>query len=405
MDQVESEAELAARRSGWTVQTGAWQPRRPAFWAFAALLLLCALPLVDEISRLLAERPLEVVASVLLLVPYGLPLAFLVHRLDVYEREPLSIMVAAVLWGALAAVGIALAFNGLGLDLLLELTGDPDFVGAWGPALTVPLVEEGAKLLGLLLLVRLARRELDDVLDGFVWGAMVGVGFLLVEDVLYFVQGYIEAGGYGGLLELFVIRVLASGLYSHFLYSGLVGMGVAWWLVRRHEPLVRRALASGGLVLAGVLAHTAWNSPLLEGLLEYGIWPYAAVKGLPLLAGLVVLVRLQLLREQRWFEHLAEGFVADGTITRADLDALASLPARRRARMAAEAAGGGLAGRLMGDLQRQQLHLAMLHARLGDAAHEDVVRQRALVRATRGRLAEAIAAGPDAGLRDEPPAG
>ena len=66
--------------------------------------------------------------------------------------------------------------------------------------------------MGVILLVAIARPELDDVLDGFVWGAMVGIGFLLVEDVLYFVRAFAETGTYDTLFGIAMDDVALGAL-------------------------------------------------------------------------------------------------------------------------------------------------------------------------------------------------
>jgi RsiW-degrading membrane proteinase PrsW (M82 family) len=39
----------------------------------------------------------------------------------------------------------------------------------------------------VILIYLIARDEMDDMMDGFVYGAMVGLGFALIEDVFYFI--------------------------------------------------------------------------------------------------------------------------------------------------------------------------------------------------------------------------
>ena len=161
-----------------------------------------------------------------------------------------------------------------------------------------------------MLLISIARDELDDILDGFVWGAMVGIGFLLVEDVFYFVRAFGETGSIGPVFQMFLIRILGAGPYSHFLYTGLVGMGIAYWYVRHDVSTARRALVGAGLVLAGWGAHFFWNSPVLVNLLgdgsDIGSWVvFVTAKGLPMLIGLAIVVHLARKREERWFAGLA----------------------------------------------------------------------------------------------------
>jgi protease PrsW len=63
-----------------------------------------------------------------------------------------------------------------------------------GAPLAAPLVEELTKALGVLLLFVFLRAEFDNMRDGFIYGALVGVGFNLVEAPLYVAQGYMAHG-------------------------------------------------------------------------------------------------------------------------------------------------------------------------------------------------------------------
>ena len=159
-------------------------------------------------------------ATILLLLPYAIPVIAIIYFLDLYEREPISILVAGLLWGGIAATTLSMYTNTPLSELIFKLTGDAAFTESWSAALTAPFVEEGFKAIGLILLVSIARPELDDLLDGFVWGAMVGIGFLLVEDVFYFVRAFAATGSYGDLIGMFMIRILGAGPYSHFLVHG-----------------------------------------------------------------------------------------------------------------------------------------------------------------------------------------
>ena len=214
-------------------------------------------------------------------------------------------------------------------------------------------MEEGFKAIGVILLVSLARAEMDDILDGFIWGAMVGLGFLLVEDVFYFVRAFVQAGGsYDGLFQIFLIRIVGAGPYSHFLYTGLIGMGVAYYVTRPDLPWGRRLAVGIALCAAGVGAHFFWNSPLLAELLgDGGIFNwllYVTAKGLPMLIGLLVLIRLARRRERGWFERMTVGQVDDGTITAEEMRELGGLRARWRARRASARTRGAAGGKLKG---------------------------------------------------------
>jgi hypothetical protein len=101
-------------------------------------------------------------------------------------------------------------------EIVQKLFG-AEFARDWGAALVGPGVEELLKFLGVVVLYLIARSEFDDVLDGFVYGALVGLGFTLEEDMYYFFTHFVGAAGasdLGGLFEGFFTRVIVGGPYS-----------------------------------------------------------------------------------------------------------------------------------------------------------------------------------------------
>ena len=134
---------------------------------------------------------------------------FLVLQLDRYEHEPWQVLVAAFLWGALVATFVAAIFNSLIGEILTALVGE-----ALGEVLSTsavaPIVEETAKGFALLLLYWVLRHEFDNVLDGIVYGSLVGIGFAMTENILYFGRMY-QSEGLAGLGVLFYLRVMLGG--------------------------------------------------------------------------------------------------------------------------------------------------------------------------------------------------
>lgn len=366
----------------WGSQTGVLQRRQPAFWLFVITLVCTGLAMLSEQLAFLAGAPGAWFVTILLLIPYAIPVIAMIYFLDLYEREPLSILVAAFLWGGVVATTLSMYTNTPLGELVFKITGDADFTNTWSAALTAPFVEEGFKLLGIIVLVSIARDELDDVLDGFIWGAMVGIGFLLVEDVFYFMRAFGSEGTYGSLAFMFLIRILGAGPYSHFLYTGLSGMGVAYYYTQLDQAKSRRLLVAAGYVALGVACHFLWNSPILSSMFGddlIGFWLMVTVKGLPMLIGLIVLIRLARKRERRWFATFTQAFEDDGSVTHADLAELSGLRARRRARKAAARAKGPMGATLKGQIQRGQMNLAQLMSKHGSEDHPEVAAQKAQV--------------------------
>lgn len=172
--------------------------------------------------------------------------SLLIWWLDRYEKEPLHLIVAAFLWGSLPAIGLALVIeSGLASSATQALLG-PDRV-AWSIA---PLVEEPIKALALLGLFLFARREFDGALDGIVYGALVGFGFSMTENALYFARPAAD------LSASFWVRGVVFGM-NHAFFTSMVGLAFSSARYDR-TPWRAAAVCCGGLALA-VLFHALHN--------------------------------------------------------------------------------------------------------------------------------------------------
>ncbi len=160
-------------------------------------------------------------ASVLLgLVPMTF-YAFVICWLDRWEKEPVSLLVAAFGWGCVPSVVFAVVAQiALGMPLdSEELSLGADLFQA---SIVAPITEEFIKAVGLLLIFLVFKDEVDSVLDGLIYGSMIGFGFAAVENVLYF-SGQSDPAG---LFWLFILRAILFGML-HALFTGLTGVGFA----------------------------------------------------------------------------------------------------------------------------------------------------------------------------------
>jgi protease PrsW len=391
-------------------QTGFFQPRRPAFWLY---LIVVAGTGAVSIAEQSFFRRLSVggwALSWALLLVYALPVFLLVYFLDLYEREPLSVVLAALIWGAVAATTLA-GFANVGWGLVVARAGGPEFAARWTAALTAPFVEETLKGLGIVLIYLIVRDEIDDVMDGFVYGAVCGLGFAVVEDVFYFMSVF---GGHpSGVLRGFLLRVVASGLYSHVLYTGLVGMGIGYVVSRRSQvPRHRRVWVCAGLCALAVFGHFLWDSPLLDlfprgPLTIAGFFQTvlaAAVKGLPLLIFVAVAIWLAQGRERRWLTQSLASEVGGDAISAEELAVLESPSRRRAARRAMRTRAGSRAASLLKRLQREQVNLAAALSHTTADNDPAVLRERAYCRSLRVAL-HAIPGAARADLGSGAPAG
>jgi RsiW-degrading membrane proteinase PrsW (M82 family) len=392
----------------WTEQGSLVQPRQPAFWLFSVMLVVGGISFIEEQSFFAGTSMTAWLAGVVLLALYAIPVYLLVNALDLFEREPRSLLVGALLWGGIVATFLAGHVNTDWDSIIQKLLG-AEFARDWGAAVIAPAVEELVKFLGVVVLYLIARHEFDDVLDGFVYGALVGLGFTVVEDMYYFFVHFVGEAGtsdLGGLFEGFFIRIIVGGPYSHVLLTGLTGMGLAYYVTRPDVARLKRLLVGIGLYAAGVAAHFIWNSPLLDdmldddpGTIDWLVW--AGAKGLPFLVLLAVVVRLAIRREQHWVRGALAPEVAAGMLSDGEIDALDDLRARRASRAAVAARKGKAGEQLFARLQHAQVELAVVASGSAPDRAPRLEATRALIRSLRLQL-DAV---PEAGGGSPPTAG
>ena len=234
----------------WQERGRILRPRLPAFWLFAFLVAIGALGAGGIIAGRVSAAPSSSLFAITLLIVWGVPLVVVIHALDLFEREPFGMLAAAFAWGSLAATTLAISANTAFFDLIAKL-GSQSLADRWGAAIAGPIDEETLKALGLLLLVLIAAAEIDTPIDGLVYGAFIGLGFQIVEDFTYLTNPAFSGDGFSQthvVWELFVVRGLVAGIWSHAAYTGLVGLGIGYLVSR---PDVARAwritLAAPGL--------------------------------------------------------------------------------------------------------------------------------------------------------------
>ena len=387
----------AAPAPRWGVQGSLIQPRQPAFWLFLALLGIGGYLFVDEQSTF-SQLPTALTLSWGLVLLYAVPVVLIVYGLDLFEREPKLMLAAALVWGGVIAVSLAGYANDAWLSVLGKVA-PADFTADWGAAVVAPVTEEILKLTGVIILFLIVPTEFDGVMDGFVYGAMIGIGFTVVEDVSYFINAPAAFGGAeqtGPVIDTFLIRVGAGGLYSHVLFAGLTGMGFAYFVTRRQEAFSRRLLVFGALVVAGAGAHFVWDSPWMMSVLDVapGVdkpstfqWvEYGLIKGLPFLLLLILMVLFATRSEEKNFRAIVAGEPDPEVITEPEIAYLGSLWSRRKARSAAGRIRGPQGSRLTGRLQAAQVEYAMIRSRSDTLTDPALDAQRLKIRVIRAQL-------------------
>ncbi|GIF24774.1 RsiW-degrading membrane proteinase PrsW (M82 family) [Actinoplanes tereljensis] len=338
--------------------------RVPAFWVVAALLVAGGVRMTQIAGRFATVYPVATVTAVLLFALLAVPFWLVVSELDFLEREPIELLVLAFAWGGLVATSVSIPASTAGDNLIAKL-GSPELAAGWGAALAGPAVEEIAKTLGVVVIVLIARPQINSVLDGVVYGAMVGLGFQIAEDIVFAV-GAVALAGQGDQIQpviaTFLLRGFVSGVWSHTLFGALAGAGIGYLVVRRDRGLARRIGVALLALLGAWASHALWNSPLLIDGLGNGALALLAVlvlKGLPPLLLILWLVRHAHDREADYYVgHLAT--LRDSElITESEMKVLGSGSARASARRLAGESAGHAGRHAVRRLQRAQARLAV----------------------------------------------
>ncbi|GIF16926.1 PrsW family intramembrane metalloprotease [Actinoplanes teichomyceticus] len=359
--------------------------RLPAFWVVATLLGVGAVRMSQIIGRFLETYPVATVTALGLFALLAVPFWLFVQELDFLEREPAGLLMVAFAWGGLVATSVSIP-GSLALENLIAKLGSPGLAADWGAALAGPSVEEIAKTLGVVAIVLIARSQVNSVLDGVVYGALVGLGFQIVEDIVFAI-GAVALAGQGDevqpVITTFLVRGFLAGVWSHTLFGALAGAGIGYLVVstgRSH----RRRITVAGLALFGAWAsHVLWNSPLFREGLGNGAVALLAVlvfKGLPPLLLILHLVRRAHDREAEYYVARLAELNDPQLITEGELRALGSGSRRAAARRHAADRAGRRARATVRRLQRAQARLAVELSRAPEAAwrhHCEVRRHRA----------------------------
>lgn len=253
-------------------------------------------------------------------VPVYLGLALLLDR---YEPEPLQLLALTFLWGAGAATLFALIVNSTGQALISQTFGS-DVGQLFGNTISAPIVEESAKATALFFIYKWRRTELDGVLDGIVYAAMVGLGFAFTENVLYYSKALAE--GHDVLAGTFFARGILSP-FAHPLFTSLTGIGFG--LAARSRSNARGLWVLAGLFCA-MLLHATWNSSAGDARGTGFLGVYALIM-FPTFAVVLVLAIVARSREGAAVRERLGPELSGGVLSQWDLEALSSLRGRRRA--------------------------------------------------------------------------
>ena len=293
---------------------------------------------------------------------------FVVRRMDRNHKEPWRLVLVAAAWGAIVATSLVVWG-----ETVWESSAQHALVP--GPGLDTSLafmagiLEEVAKGLAVLLLFLVMRDEFDDVVDGIVYGAAVGLGFNFLESVSYMTNLYSiyvpeGNGAYAAGIQWYGRQVLGLFL-GHATYTAYIGAGIG---IARQLPMLRQKVLAviAGFVVA-IAGHFAWDAwatffPIendLFGIVEVHL--RTLIMNGPFTAGIIALLLFGIRYEgQNLLDQMRkEAATGQGAILPEEVAVLASPLQRLRHRFQAMGRAGLPGYFKVSRLQTAQLDLAM----------------------------------------------
>lgn len=316
-----------AQTAQWTIREaaqtiGLYNPYHdsgdiPPTAGVAALALLCGVMgvIVLALTSLNFGLSVSALAGVTAFVPAILYLSMFLW-LDRYDPEPVRNLVIAFAWGAVVAILVSGFINEI-----FKLVFEDDFLTS---VLSAPLIEEGSKGAGVLLIALLFRRDFDSVVDGIIYAGVVALGFATMENVGYYGESLVKDGG-PGLVGTFIVRGLFSP-FSHVLFSCMTGIGIG--IAREtHKAYLKIAAPLVGYCCAMFL-HALWNA--LASFTPGVFWTGYLMLELPLFISMVCVIAALVRREGRILKQTLATEVERGLISQDQLETAISVFRRSR---------------------------------------------------------------------------
>jgi len=176
------------------------------------------------------------------------------------NNEPLKLFPTLFLWGSMAAI-ISFVF-GILLDIFSYSTNIGNF-GLLLSFLLIPIVEESSKSIGLVILSKYD--HFKGILDGILYGFIIGMGFSFIEDWVYYYQyPPMELGLMNWFGLIFFRGIITGG--AHGIFTAIVGVFLV--LYKERKLFNKWVWLIAGLFVS-ISLHLLFNSiTLVSGLVN-----------------------------------------------------------------------------------------------------------------------------------------
>lgn len=177
----------------------------------------------------------------------GAAIGLFIWLRDKFDREPLKHMFISFMLGVLCAVPAVI------LSIILGKFFPVDYQNIISVAVyalvVVAFAEEFSKYL-ILRYYAYRQKEFNEPFDGIVYGAIIGLGFAGIENILYVADGGLQVG----ILRMF------TAVPAHASFGIIMGyyFGMAWQYKHRAREFKFKGL------LAAIVLHGLYNFFLMQ---------------------------------------------------------------------------------------------------------------------------------------------
>lgn len=190
------------------------------------------------------------VSSLIAVLIPGIILTSILWKLDIYNRKPFRLFIVHLLYGIFCALILSVFFR-LSIDLnfvskLIQNEFDLFLFGIFYG----PLSEEIAK--GIFLIYSSNRRENYNLTDGIIYGSLIGLGFSLVENFIYFYNFE------GEVFELIVAIFLRNTftIPMHIISTSVLGLTL---FSAANKKLIKKLFYFLLGITFAIIIHAFWN--------------------------------------------------------------------------------------------------------------------------------------------------
>ena len=175
-----------------------------------------------------------------------------IRNTEKFNREKWRSIFLCFLWGATISVIAAFILEYILNFSLVPSIGNQDYLNLIAVVLIAPIVEEFTKPLALR--IRLIKKEINELEDGLIYGAVAGLGFSATENLLYSWSFMAE-----GLMIFFILISIRSigACLLHASATAWTGYGYGKSIINRTS--IVRVLP---YFLLAIILHSLYNSLL-----------------------------------------------------------------------------------------------------------------------------------------------